>query len=133
MIETRGIETVAAETGIDEERLGAIADDAPPSAAGAPDREEADERSAASDLTLEEAASILAVSEEAPDADAVVMEVRDHLLMGMTTGVLDVDTLAGNIEADLSGQEVQQAIEGRSAMTLDELAAIHRYIAGRNA
>jgi hypothetical protein len=53
--------------------------------------------------------------------------------MGMTTGVVDVDTIASNVDLDLSGQEVQQAIEGRIPMTLDELAAIHGYIAGRNA
>jgi hypothetical protein len=53
--------------------------------------------------------------------------------MGMTTGVLDVDTIASNVDLDLSGQEIQQAIEGRIRMTLDELASIHGYVAGRNA
>jgi hypothetical protein len=48
--------------------------------------------------------------------------------MGMTTGVLDVDTIAAEIDVDLTGQEVQQALEGRTEMTLTELAAIHRFI-----
>jgi len=83
-------------------------------------------------LTLSEAAAILAVDTDL-DADTIVQEVRDHLLMGMTTGVLDVDTIASNVDLDLSGQEIQQAIEGRIRMTLAELAAIHNYVAGRNA
>ena len=83
-------------------------------------------------LTLEQAAAILALTDGYPDADAIAWEFRDHLLMGMTSGILDVDTLAAEVELDLSGQEIQQAIEGRSPATLDELAAIHHAIAVRN-
>lgn len=82
------------------------------------------------DFTVEEAASILALDDETPDADAIVFELRDHLLMGMTTSVLDVDTIAANIESDLTAQEVQQAIEGRTEMTLEQLAAIQSVIDG---
>ena len=81
------------------------------------------------ELTVSEAAAILGLSEDVPDAEVVVLELRDHLLMGMTTGVLDVDTIAAEIDVDLTGQEVQQALEGRTEMTLDELAAIHRFVA----
>ncbi|ELZ91811.1 hypothetical protein C440_15904 [Haloferax mucosum ATCC BAA-1512] len=84
------------------------------------------------ELTLEQAASVLALEDGNPDADAIAWEFRDHLLMGMTSGILDVDTLAAEVDLDLSGQEIQQAIEGRSAATLDELAAIHHVIAVRN-
>ncbi|AFK18434.2 hypothetical protein E6P09_06600 [Haloferax mediterranei ATCC 33500] len=84
------------------------------------------------ELTLEQAASILALTDDYPDADAIVWEFRDHLLMGMTSGILDVDTLASEVDIDRSGQEIQQAIEGRTAATLDELAAIHHVIAVRN-
>ncbi|KAB1192200.1 hypothetical protein GJR96_01575 [Haloferax sp. MBLA0076] len=84
------------------------------------------------ELTLEQAASILALTDGNPDADAIAWEFRDHLLMGMTTGILDVDTLAAEVDLDLSGQEIQQAIEGRTAATLSELAAIHHAIAVRN-
>jgi hypothetical protein len=52
--------------------------------------------------------------------------------MAMTTGVVDVDTLAANVDLDLSGQEVQQALEGRAEMTLEQLAAIHQFLAARN-
>ena len=76
------------------------------------------------ELALADAAAVLAAAEPDRDADAMVAEVRDHLLMGMATAVLDVDTIAAKIDADLTGQEVQQALEGRTAMTLGQLAEI---------
>jgi hypothetical protein len=115
VIDVHGVETVAAEADVETETIDALLD------------------GGSVTLTLSEAAAILAVDDDAPDADAIVQEIRDRLLMGMTTGVVDVDTIASNVDLDLSGQEVQQAIEGRIPMTLDELAAIHGYIAGRNA
>ena len=113
-VEPVGVETAAAETGVDEERVAAVVDgDAP-------------------EMVVEDAAALLALSDDYPDREAIVLELRDHLLMGMTTGVLDVDTIASNVDLDLSGQEIQQALEGRSSMTLRQLAEIHRYIAERN-
>jgi len=112
-IEAVGPETVAAETDVEADRIEALAAGDSPG------------------LTVEEAAAVLAVDPEEPDAEAIVFELRDHLLMGMTTGVLDVDTIAATVEIDLTGQEIQQAIEGRTAMTLDQLAAIQSVIDGR--
>jgi len=114
-IETVGTETVTDETDLDIERLDAILAGEEP------------------DLTVQEAAAILAVDPDRPDADGIVFELRDHLLMGMTTAVLDVDTIAANIDVDLTAQEVQQAIEGRIEMTLAQLAAIQSVIDGREA
>ena len=114
VLTTAGVDTVAAETGVEAERLDGLVSGEQPT------------------LTVTEAASILAVDEELPDSEAIVYELRDHLLMGMTTAVLDVDTIAANIDVDLSGQEVQQAIEGRIEMTLVQLAAIQSVIDGRN-
>lgn len=85
----------------------------------------------AGDLTLTEAAEVLALADEAPDADAIEAEARDHLLLGMTTGILDVDTVAAEIEADLTAKEVQQALEGRTPVTLAQFAAIQSYIESR--
>jgi len=110
VIESVGTEQVAAESGVDAETVDALTGGDEPT------------------LTVEEAAAILAVDDGNPDAEAIVFEVRDHLLLGMTTAVLDVDTIAANIEVDLTGQEVQQAIEGRIEMTLEELAAIQSVI-----
>jgi hypothetical protein len=113
-IEAVGAERAATEAGVAREHVDALLDDESP------------------DLTLEEAAALLALDPDVRDAETVVLETRDDLLMGMTTGVMDVDAVAGDIEVDLTGQEVQQAIEGRTMMTLDQLAAIHRAIAARN-
>ncbi|OYR58541.1 DUF5791 family protein [Halorubrum halodurans] len=84
----------------------------------------------AANLTVEEAAAVLAVAADR-DADVLVAELRDHLLMGMATAVLDVDTIAASIDADLTGQEVQQVLEGRAAMTLDQLAEVMAVIETR--
>lgn len=113
VVDDLGADTVVAESDLDRETVETVA-------AGD-----------VADLTLEEAAAVLAVSPDYPDQRGIVLEVRDHLLMGMTTAVLDVDTIAANVDVDLTGQEVQQAIEGRTPMTLAEFAAIHRLIAER--
>jgi hypothetical protein len=114
VIDAHGADAVAAAADVSAESIDALLDDGSP------------------ELTLSDAAAIIAVDSDL-DADVVVQEVRDHLLMGMTTGVVDVDTIASNVDLDLSGQEIQQAIEGRIPMTLAELAAIHGYVEGRNA
>ena len=113
-VETVGVEDAAAETDVDEARLSALVDGESP------------------DLTLEEAASILALADGVRDAETVVLETRDHLLMSMTTAVVDVDTIAVEIDSDLTGQEVQQSLEGRVPLSLDELATIQAFLAGRN-
>ena len=82
------------------------------------------------ELTLADGAAVLAAAGDR-DPDAMVAELRDHLLIGMATAVLDVDTLAARIDADLTGQEVQQALEGRTAMTLGQLAEIMAVIERR--
>ncbi|WP_338741707.1 DUF5791 family protein [Haloplanus salilacus] len=115
VVDARGIEAVATAADLPTETVAALASGESPT------------------MTLSEAASILASETDGRDADGIVQEVRDYLLMGMTTGVLDVDTIASNVDLDLSGQEIQQAIEGRTRLALDELAAIHSYVAGRNA
>ncbi|EMA61157.1 DUF5791 family protein [Halorubrum lipolyticum] len=107
-----GRDRIAEETGIDGERLAAAA---------AGDVE---------GLRLEDGVAIVAVPTDR-DGDVLVAEVRDHLLMGMATAVLDVDTIAAAIDADLTGQEVQQALEGRAAMTLGQLAEIMAVIERR--
>ena len=113
ILDTVGVETADAETNLDRDTLTGVAD------------------GEAADLTLTEAAAIAALDDEFPDAEALVLETRDHLLMGMTTAVLDVDAIAANLDVGLTGQEVQQAIEGRVEMTLAELAAIQSVIEQR--
>ena len=107
-----GRERVVAETELDESDVDAVAE------------------GSVADLTVDDAAAVIAVSRDA-DVDAIRFELRDHLLMGMTTAVLDVDAIAGAIDADLTGQESQQAVEGRAAMTLAQLAEVMAVIEAR--
>ncbi|PSP21097.1 hypothetical protein BRC61_06525, partial [Halobacteriales archaeon QH_10_65_19] len=65
-VESVGVETTAEETGLDREALASLVDGDLP------------------ELTLEEAAAILALDDERPPADAVEAEARDILLMGMS-------------------------------------------------
>jgi len=81
-------------------------------------------------VTLAEGAALLATGSDR-EAESMVAELRDHLLMGMATAVLDVDTIAASIDADLTGQEVQQVLEGRAAMTLEQLADVMAVIETR--
>jgi hypothetical protein len=111
VIDEHGVETVEAETGV--ENIEVLADGDSPS------------------MTLDEAATILALDPDEPDADAIVTETRDHLLMGMTTAVLDVEAVESGIDGSLDAREIQQKIEGRLPMSLDELALIHGHIEQR--
>jgi hypothetical protein len=111
VVESHGSDTIREETGVGG--VGALTNgESPP-------------------LTLDEAATVLALDPEEPDADAIAMEARDHLLMGMTTAVLDVEAVESGIDGALDAREIQQKIEGRLAMELDELALLHGYIEER--
>lgn len=109
-IEAVGIERVHEQTGIDTERLDAIRA-----------RESAD-------LTLAEAASLLATDPDRPSGDTLATEARDILLMGMSMAVLDVEAVAAGIDDAMDPKEIQQKIEGRHPITLDEYALLHQYV-----
>ena len=112
-IERVGLDSVAAESGVDENRLQALVDGESP------------------EVTLGEAAAILAVDDSLPDTDAIEAEARDILLMGMSMAVLDVEAIASGIADELEPKEIQQKAEGRYPMTLDEYALLHSYIEGK--
>lgn len=108
-----GVDTVVGGTGLDRATVEAVADGETP------------------ELTLEEATEILALAEGAPSAEDIAWEVRDHLLVGMTSAVLDVDTIARESDIELDAKEIQQAIEGRLPTTLAQFAEIQAFIDGR--
>ncbi|MFC7155584.1 DUF5791 family protein [Halomarina halobia] len=112
-VETVGAAEAAREAGVPREAVDALA------AGGSPD------------LTLEEAAAILALPADAPDASAIRMEVLDDLMMGMSIAVLDVETLESELDGELEAKEIQQKIEGRFPMTLSELALVQQAIERR--
>lgn len=82
-------------------------------------------------LSLPEAAAVAALADGIADADTVAEMACDHLLLGMSTAVLDVDTVAGNVEVDVTPKEVQQKLERRVPMSFEEYVAIRHFIASR--
>lgn len=111
VVETVGVETAAEDTGVDADRLAALVAGESP------------------EFTVEEAAAVLALSEAYPDAEGVVLELRDHLMLEMSSAVLDVEAVEVGVDADLDARQIQQKIEGRAPMTLDEYARIHHFVA----
>lgn len=107
------VDRPAERTGIDADRIDALL------AGGSPD------------LSLEEAAEIQAMDDDSPDPETIVELACDHLLLGMTSAVLDVDTLASELELDLGGKEVQQRIERRAPMSFEEFVHVQHAIASR--
>jgi hypothetical protein len=49
----------------------------------------------------------------------------------MSTAVLDVDTVATEIDLDLDPKEVQQKLERRTPMSFEEYVRIQQFIVGR--
>lgn len=114
IVEDVGVETAAAETSIPVETLERLA------AGGDPE------------LTVEQAADLLALSDAYPDADSFILEIRDSVMLGMSTAVMDVDAMEAGLPLDLEARDIQQKIEGRQSMTLAEYAHIAHYIASEN-
>lgn len=112
IVEERGVETVAEETGVDSETLEALVEGAHP------------------ELDLEDAAAVLAVGVD-ESADDVAVLSRDALLMGMTTAVYDVESLSRELGGELEPREIQSKVEGRFPMTLREFALLHATIQER--
>jgi hypothetical protein len=112
VIEEHGVDAVAAESGVDPATLSALAAGESP------------------ELTLEEAAAILAVPEDAPAGETIAATSRDALLMGMTTAVLDVEAVESGLDGRLEAREIQSKVEGRYPMTLEEFALLQQHIDG---
>jgi hypothetical protein len=109
-VDAVGVDRVEAESGLDRATI---------------ERAVGDE---AGEVTLEEAASILASDPGAPDAESIAAEARDILLLGMTTAVLDVESLASELDGTMGAKALQQKVEGRHPMTLGEYAAVHYHL-----
>ncbi|WP_248518193.1 DUF5791 family protein [Salinarchaeum laminariae] len=112
IVDEHGVEPVAAETGIETATLRSIA------AGEAPE------------LFLEDAAAIQALDSEL-DAATIHAEACDHLLLGMSMAVLDVDTIAAEYEGERSGKGIQQRLERRAPVSLAEFARLEHFIASR--
>lgn len=106
VVESVGVEAAAEETGIPVATLTALVDGDDP------------------DLSLDDACAIVALTEEWPDADAVRLEVRDRIMLGMSSAILDVDGLERETDLGLEARDIQAKIEGRQPMSLAEYATI---------
>ncbi|SIS06452.1 hypothetical protein SAMN05421752_109117 [Natronorubrum thiooxidans] len=80
-------------------------------------------------LTLTETAQIQALEDGEPDPEEIETIACEHLLLGMSTAVLDVDAIETELEIDLEAKEVQQKIERRAPMSLEEFVHIQYVIA----
>ncbi|GAA0293086.1 DUF5791 family protein [Halarchaeum salinum] len=113
VLEGRGTEAVAAETDLTAERIAALLDD--------PDA-----------VTVEETAAVLSCSPDYPAAEDYLLEIRDHLMLQMSSAVVDVGSLQRAIETDLDAKALQQKVEGRREMTLEEYARVVHHLAVEN-
>ena len=112
VIDEHGIEKVAEASEVDQETLRALSNGDEPQ------------------LTLEESAALLAISDDAPDGETIATIARDELLIGMTNAVLDVEAVESGLDGELEAREIQSKVEGRFPMTLREFALLHQYIKG---
>ena len=74
-------------------------------------------------MHLTEVASILTLV-DGRDADAIVADARDELLLAMSSAVTDVERLAAGMDIGLDPKEIQAKLEGRYPMRLREYAAL---------
>lgn len=111
ILDAVGLDTATAETDVSRESLEAIGTDESPS------------------LSLSEAAAIAALDPDEPDAETIQIEACEHLLLGMSTAVLDVESLAAEVDLDLDPKEIQQKLERRASMTFEEFVHVQHAIA----
>ncbi len=113
IIETTGVDKVSLLTGVDEETLEAIGTGETPS------------------LSLDDAAQIQSQGTDDPDPETIETMACEHLLLGMSTAVLDVDAVESELEIDLDAKEIQQKIERRAPMSFEEYVHLQHVIAGK--
>lgn len=113
IIRSVGRDEVVTESGIDESVVDAVL--------------EGDEVS----LTLDDVVSIWAFRTGELEADQVLTETRHDLMLAMSNAITNVDALSGDLERDLSPNEIQAKLEGRLSMTLHEYAVFRQYFDDR--
>ncbi|MFD2373016.1 DUF5791 family protein [Haloarchaeobius iranensis] len=106
------MDAVVEETGLDRALVESLANEEVPA-----------------ELTLAQAAAVQALADGVADADTVREMACEHLLLGMTTGVLDIDAVTAELPLNLEATEVQQKIERRAPMTFREFVHIQHVIA----
>ncbi|SEH11971.1 hypothetical protein SAMN04487967_0596 [Natronorubrum sediminis] len=110
IVNQHGVETVVEATDVDENAADAIHDGDDP------------------DLLLSDVAQIHSLEPDEPAPDELVTIACEHLLLGMSTAVLDVDAIESELALELDAKEIQQKLEQRSPMTLEEFVHIQYVI-----
>ncbi|SFB72817.1 hypothetical protein SAMN05444422_101524 [Halobiforma haloterrestris] len=114
VVDDRGLETAAEETTLPRDDLEALAD--------------RDGDGDLPDISLEEAAEVLALADGVRDPETVVTMATEHLLMGMSTAVMDVEAVESELEIEMDAKEVQQKIERRAPMSFEEYVHLQHVI-----
>ncbi len=104
LLEDRDLETVAADTDVDSDVLEIL------QTGGSPE------------LSVTEAAAIQALDDDTPDPETIETMACEHLLLGMSSAVLDVEALERAVDLSLDAKEIQQKLERRAPMSLAEFA-----------
>jgi hypothetical protein len=115
IVASHGVDAVTDHTQLSAETVAAIETGASPS------------------LTLTEAAHLQAMAPDTPPAETIETMACEHLLLGMSSAILDVDAVAATLDLDLDPKEIQQKIERRAPMTFDEFVHIQYVIAAEMA
>jgi len=116
-IEGVGIDRAVRKTDVDRETLETLTEGSSPDV----------------DLTLSEAAAIQSLAPGTPDAEEIVDLACDHLLLGMSNAILDVDGLDRALDIDLGPKTIQRKIERREPMRFDEFVRFQHVIAREQA
>ncbi len=116
VVESVGVDTVVGSTGLDRASVEQLAQGELPT-----------------DFSLEEAAEVQSLAEGVADPDTVVEMACEHLLLGMSTGVMNIETVAADLDSDLDldPKDVQQKIERRAPMSFHEFVHVQHVIASK--
>lgn len=110
IVEDRGPSAVATEIDVDRARLDTLVDGDSP------------------ELSLEEAAAIQSLGDGEPDPETIETMALEHLLLGMSTAVLDVDAVESELDLELDAKEIQQKLESRAPMSFEEFVHVQYVI-----
>lgn len=83
-------------------------------------------------LTVSEAVEIWALQSDTIDPDQLLSETRHDLMLSMSQAITNIDVVAGELDADLSPNEIQAKLEGRLPLTLYEFAVLKQYFTNRS-
>lgn len=109
IVDDVGAMEVAEKTGIDVGRLEMLPDEDPA-------------------LTLRDACAIIGTSGSVSNADTLARDARDHLVVRMSSAILDVDSLASGLEADVEPRDYRRMIEGHTEILLRQYARIYHRV-----